>query len=651
MVGWNYNLEFQKFEGATMNIIKRVTRKFEYRFLPAYFRNTLGWNKNRYYSNFCREMRRHYSRGGEQLEDFSEIRKLRRDRLSVLGNVNCNILSEKVTTQLRDIKESIYSIPQNVAVGYVEEIFEIMKEIDPKLRSFYKSFYVPFWIQIQKNNPGIVEAGSAFQWHTDDNPVGVMKVFVYLNDVKESNGAFRAFPKWMTTWLFLKGFRSNGIETRVRAQPLVERFYKRYPNKLRILEGRAGTILGFDNNLVHKGTLPRAGCRYVIQILLYPKVLHLASFAGNTGDIESQRSFRKWFQLLLPEFNITWVNFEIRNFYRKVDKALDEFFSLAKECNLLVIGGGNFLELWPENTASGTSLPFSAENLISLEVPIFFNSLGVDNGQGVSNSSAQKFVKFINLLLEKGNTFLTVRNDGSWRTVQPYIEDHNKHLCFELPDHGFFALRPKVKSSSHSKIVGINLAIDMPKIRFAQFQNEADLFLVEIAKALEDLSLEYPNLVFRLIPHVYSDLKAYVFLLENVSDNVRRERIKVSEYDVTTSSQGAYRSYQDLSMLIAMRFHSNIFGISSLVPTMSIESYPQITKLLDGLNIGANHRYSTPSPENLRLQIIQFVRNCMNEDWQEHTRIYKVYMEESLRKRHKTGALVRDWVIDKVKND
>jgi hypothetical protein len=97
-----------------------------------------------------------------------------------------------------------------------------------------------------------------------------MKVFVYLNDVNESNGAFRAFPKQSTTYLFLKGFRSNGVQTRVDAQPLVNEYFKKYPKRLKILEGPTGTVLGFDNNLVHKGTLPQKGYRHVVQILLYP---------------------------------------------------------------------------------------------------------------------------------------------------------------------------------------------------------------------------------------------------------------------------------------------------------------------------------------------------------------------------------------------
>ena len=253
-----------------MNLVARVTRKLEYRYLPTFYRNTLGWRKNRYYSKFCNDMREIYRQDKGKVESFFEVSRIKKEHLGVLDCVDCSSLAEQIAKHFRDVEQSVYSLPQSIASSYTEDVFRILKAIDPKLRSFYRSFYSPFWIQIQKNNPGITEAGSAFQWHTDDNPIGVMKVFVYLNDVTESNGAFRAFPKKSTRWLFFKGFRSNGIETRVSAQPLVERFYLKHPTKLRILEGGIGTVLGFDNNLVHKGTLPREGFRHVIQILLYP---------------------------------------------------------------------------------------------------------------------------------------------------------------------------------------------------------------------------------------------------------------------------------------------------------------------------------------------------------------------------------------------
>ena len=253
-----------------MRLINRIIRKFEYRFLPAIYRNTLGFKKNNYYKNYCKEMRKLYKAQGNEIKKSKEVKSLKRNHLTVIGHVECSEFAKAIEKEFSGVKEPVKSLEQEYASKYKDEIFRILKKIDSKLQSYYGSFYTTYWIQIQRNNPGAVEAGSAFQWHTDDNPIGVMKVFIYLNDVKESNGAFRAFPKLATTYLFLKGFRSNGIETRVKAQPMVNKFYERYPKALKILEGQTGTLLGFDNNLVHKGTLPRNGYRHVVQILLYP---------------------------------------------------------------------------------------------------------------------------------------------------------------------------------------------------------------------------------------------------------------------------------------------------------------------------------------------------------------------------------------------
>lgn len=253
-----------------MNYLKRIIEKLEYRFLPTFYRNTLGFGKNSYYSNYCKEMRRIYLSSGKELESSKELAMLKTDHLAVIGKVECGEFANSIEKEFENVKDPVKSLEQEKAVKYADNLYAILKTIDSKIISFYKSYYVPYWIQIQRNNPGQVEAGSAFQWHTDDNPRGVMKVFIYLNDVNENNGAFRAFPKRSTTYLFFRGFRSNGVQTRVDAQPLVNKYFKKYPNRLKILEGPTGTVLGFDNNLVHKGTLPEKGYRHVVQILLYP---------------------------------------------------------------------------------------------------------------------------------------------------------------------------------------------------------------------------------------------------------------------------------------------------------------------------------------------------------------------------------------------
>ena len=44
----------------------------------------------------------------------------------------------------------------------------------------------------------------------------------------------------------------------------------------------------------------------------------------------------------------------------------------------LVIGGGNYFELWPKNSPTGTSIAMPLELFDKIEVPVFFNALGVD---------------------------------------------------------------------------------------------------------------------------------------------------------------------------------------------------------------------------------------------------------------------------------
>ena len=141
------------------------------------------------------------------------------------------------------------------------------------------------------------------------------------------------------------------------------------------------------------------------------KVLHLASFSGNSGDILNHSGFRPWFQNQISS-PIKWANFEIRDVYRGDRSFKSDLLPASAGCDLLVVGGGNYLELWPSNTSTGTSLDFSPELLDSLEVPVFFNALGVDLGQGISQIAQKNFPPFIARLQNSDQFLLSVRNDG-----------------------------------------------------------------------------------------------------------------------------------------------------------------------------------------------------------------------------------------------
>lgn len=149
------------------------------------------------------------------------------------------------------------------------DLYQAMKTVDQVLRAYYDSHYQYYWTEVRRtNSDGKWDANSSFGFHTDDNPKELMKVFFYLNDTYEINGAFRAFDYQVSKQLFESGFISYSSQTRVDSQKLVTP--ELIQQKLNVLEGLKGTALIFDNNLVHRASVPREGFRDVIGLEVYP---------------------------------------------------------------------------------------------------------------------------------------------------------------------------------------------------------------------------------------------------------------------------------------------------------------------------------------------------------------------------------------------
>lgn len=172
-------------------------------------------------------------------------------------------------------KELASYMPRPEAGTFAPGIFQVLEKVSPVIEGFYGSYFQPYWISLQQNFPGTAKAGSSFTWHIDDNPRQLMKIFIYFNDVYESNGAFRAFTYPVSKSLLEAGFKSWTEKLRVESQPMIEEYYAAHPDDLKVLEGEAGTVLMFDNNLVHRGTPPREGFRQLAQIEIYPSMTKL----------------------------------------------------------------------------------------------------------------------------------------------------------------------------------------------------------------------------------------------------------------------------------------------------------------------------------------------------------------------------------------
>ena len=258
-------------------MLRRALKYFEYRFGPAIHGNTLGFELNRSWAKYHKECKNSYFNNPLHSENhLIKARELSNDRLSVLTRVETDKLSKSVSDYFGDSNQVYSEMPPEISVQYTEILYKILKQAEPYVTAYYGSYFQPYYMVIQRTTPGKTTAASSFGWHIDDNPKELMKLFVYLNDVSESNGAFRAFPWRFSRKILIKGFRSNGESTRVNAQPLADNYLSKNPTALKILEGLTGTILAFDNNLVHKGTAPKIGYRHAIQIPIYPSLVPIS---------------------------------------------------------------------------------------------------------------------------------------------------------------------------------------------------------------------------------------------------------------------------------------------------------------------------------------------------------------------------------------
>ncbi|MEM8645190.1 MAG: polysaccharide pyruvyl transferase family protein [Pseudomonadota bacterium] len=314
------------------------------------------------------------------------------------------------------------------------------------------------------------------------------------------------------------------------------------------------------------------------------RALHIASFSGNIGDNANHMGFRPWFEAKagLP---VTWTSLEIREFYwreRQWDEELVEFINTH---DLLIIGGGNYFELWVEHSPTGTSIALEPDLFDQIKVPVFFNALGVDPGQGVPEVCRQRFAAFLDKLLEAQHVLVSVRNDGAQENLRRHIGPGYADQVHSLPDHGFFVPPPTSSKASGGPLVAVNVACDMSETRFAGFESQAQ-FANEMASVLTALADGEPELRFCLVPHIFRDLEIISDVIGHLDDRLRRTRLTVAAYgsgdDAARQTLSLYRA---ADLVLGMRFHANVCPMALGTPVLGLNCYTQIENLYRGLDL------------------------------------------------------------------
>lgn len=319
------------------------------------------------------------------------------------------------------------------------------------------------------------------------------------------------------------------------------------------------------------------------------KILHLASFSGNIGDNANHSGFRPWLESV-ANCKAEWTELEIREYYWKERKFDDSFVELVAGFDLLVIGGGNYFELWVGSSATGTSIDIPLDVFARIKIPIFFNALGCDEGQGVTDASLGKFTRFLELLVGSSQYMVTVRNDGAMKTLRKHMPAALTEKVSVIPDGGFFLDFMESEASyltPSKKRIGINLASDMAEIRFKNFgdTNGYERFCDEFAKMLEALAEEDPEIHYFFFPHIFRDLTIVADVISRLGDRLRRTRVSSAPY--VTGAEGAkyiFGLYRQCHLFLGMRFHANVCAMSMGIPTIGLCNYPQIDFLYEEID-------------------------------------------------------------------
>lgn len=253
-----------KLKSSIKLYLARVSLKF--------FGNTLGVKTNFFYG-LQHFMCRLFSRSLIVAEPWAaqKAKEIHENGFTKIDPRSVEELARRVGEffSLMKIENGAANLPRENAATLAPIIYElVLGDVEQVLSAYYGSFVQPYWINIMRYVKGDRTPDSSFGYHIDDNPKQLLKIFIYLNDTFESNGAFRTFNYQKSRELIGKGFISSSEELRCDSQKYITPEDEK--SNLQILEGRAGTVLIFDNNLIHKGTLPRTGYRDVVCIEIYP---------------------------------------------------------------------------------------------------------------------------------------------------------------------------------------------------------------------------------------------------------------------------------------------------------------------------------------------------------------------------------------------
>ena len=320
------------------------------------------------------------------------------------------------------------------------------------------------------------------------------------------------------------------------------------------------------------------------------KVLHLASFSGNIGDNASHIGL----YTILRKLGVyaEYTQLEIRDYYQNAEPPFQKFFDkrFVEQCNLfdlIIWGGGAYLDFWLPNSSTGTTFNISLELLNEIKKPLLITSVGCITGKKIPVGNTEKFEAFLNYCAKSQRVQIMFRNDGSKVHIERQFGAGLASHFHQILDNGFYYL-PKLRTNLPAKreYVALNIAFDQiletgPGAMVSDVEN----YLANFGELIQYFMLTM-NLDVCLVPHVSGDLRAINKLLQLIPDKFIRNQIMVAPF--LTGQDGAdflFDVYANASLVIGNRFHTNVCALAMGKRTIGLSALSRISHIYKSVQL------------------------------------------------------------------
>jgi len=151
----------------------------------------------------------------------------------------------------------------------VDGLQELCAPLLPELeRKVYGAHVIVDKVYIYRNLVSYAKEQVSWTWHYDNHPTEIMKVMIYLTDVREEHGPFEYLRSTDThEALYMAPTPLSGYG-RISATALHRYLSNGYEG--RKVTGCSGTMLLFDENVVHKANIAKSSHRDVVVLQVRP---------------------------------------------------------------------------------------------------------------------------------------------------------------------------------------------------------------------------------------------------------------------------------------------------------------------------------------------------------------------------------------------